>query len=107
MLSPILHHASGLWILGKIENHTARPLTQTEIAAVISREVVLREEVDQLTADKERIDWLETHSFTAYRTRDPEDGQPDGHFTVVNEDKRPRGGCVQKTLRAAIDEARA
>lgn len=35
MLSPILHPASGFWMLGRIEEHTAKPLTRAEIEAHI------------------------------------------------------------------------
>ena len=34
-LSPVLHIASGQWMLGQIENHAARPLTRDEIEAHI------------------------------------------------------------------------
>lgn len=42
MLSPIFHPASRLWMLGKIENHTARPLTREEVEARITEHERLR-----------------------------------------------------------------
>jgi hypothetical protein len=55
--------------------------------------------------DKERLDWLESTPFTAYRGIDPEHG-PDRHFTIVDETMPERRGIVTQTLRAAIDAAR-
>lgn len=49
MLAPILHPASGLWLLGKIEEHTAKPLSREEIEDHIRREIVLRAEVETLS----------------------------------------------------------
>jgi hypothetical protein len=49
MLSPIFHPASGLWLLGKIEEHTAKPLSREEIEAHIMREIALRAEVETLS----------------------------------------------------------
>jgi hypothetical protein len=42
MLSPILHAASGLWMLGKIENHVAKPLSREEIDSHIAEYERLR-----------------------------------------------------------------
>jgi hypothetical protein len=35
MLSAILHPASGTWMLGKIENHSAKPMSREEVEAHI------------------------------------------------------------------------
>lgn len=67
----------------------------------------IRDAVSKLEAhkrDTERLDWLEAHPFMAYRQRDPE-GPLEKHFTVVNEDAKPRTGMVAKTIRQAIDAA--
>jgi hypothetical protein len=32
--SPVLHVASGIWMVGRIESHVARPLAESEINAV-------------------------------------------------------------------------
>lgn len=42
MLSPILHPASGLWLLGRIENHTAKPMSREEIESHIAEHNRLR-----------------------------------------------------------------
>lgn len=58
-----------------------------------------------MITDKERLDWLDTHQFTAYRDRDPEHGTL-GHAVVVNEDaKGSRRGQVGTAIREAIDLA--
>lgn len=35
ILSPVLHAASGQWMLGKIEDHVARPMSRPEIESFI------------------------------------------------------------------------
>jgi hypothetical protein len=58
--------------------------------------------------DTDRLNWLETHPFMAYRTRDEEDGKLFEHFTLVDEDdgrQAGRRGIVHDTLRECIDEA--
>ena len=62
-------------------------------------------ETQPVRADTERLDWLETHPFAAYRDRDPGTGMMYDHFTLVAEDARPRIGIVNQSLRAAIDIA--
>lgn len=42
ILAPILHPASGLWMLGKIEDHVAKPLTREEIEHHIAENNRLR-----------------------------------------------------------------
>lgn len=57
--------------------------------------------------DTSRLNWLENHPFTAYRERYPDHGELYDHFTLVDEDRKPRVGLVTDTLRAAIDASRA
>ncbi len=54
--------------------------------------------------DAARLDWLDTHSFTAYRQYDPIIGLA-GHCVVVHETVTPRRGNVHDTIRGAIDAA--
>lgn len=83
-----------MWLLGKIENHTARPLSQSEIQAVITREEALRTEVAELSKDKVRLDWLETHPLKT----EIKGGSEDGHTGTF-------WGCGAHsgTLRETID----
>lgn len=62
------------------------------------------EEKDAIT-DTLRLDWLEKHAFTAYRSLQPDTGKPEGHAVLVDERKVPRVGIVHDTLRECIDEA--
>ena len=58
--------------------------------------------------DTDRLNWLETHPFSAYRARDPEHNLLEDHFTLVDEDagrKHGRRGIVHNTFRECIDEA--
>lgn len=48
ILSPVLHVASRQWMLGIIENHTARPLTLDEIDQHIKEFLTLQEQVKLL-----------------------------------------------------------
>lgn len=50
MLAAIHQPATGIWILGNIDKLVARPLSLDEIHATITREVVLRTEVERLSA---------------------------------------------------------
>lgn len=76
---------------------------------VVQPEVVLADQ-DGLTetgryiaaceTDSERMNWIESHRATVYR------GMEQSYWVVVDETLRERKGNVQKSLRAAIDEAR-
>jgi len=48
---------------------------------------------------------LEEKPFIIYRKRDPETGKMDDHFTVVNEDEKPRRGHTARSLMEAFDAA--
>lgn len=98
MLSPILHAASGLWILGKIEDHVAKPLSSSEIDGVIAREIALRAEIAELTKDKERLDWLEAHPQRSHISGGSDDGAT-GTFWGC--------GSYNCTLRETIDQISA
>lgn len=75
-------------MLGRIENHVAKPLTKDEIEAMILREVALRVEVDELRKDRERLDWL-----------------ADEHQTIDRIDRVGCNWCEGESLRDAIDQA--
>jgi hypothetical protein len=92
MLSPILHPASGVWTVGYIRNHTAKPMSREEIEAHIK-------EVAALRADKARLDWLEEHCEVMASTACA--GSPlVEHNAFLNPDHAGK-------LRVEIDEARA
>jgi len=69
-----------------------------------------RERADRNQEDAERLDWMDSHGFTAYREIDPGDGQLSDHATCVSEHHSTCGigrfGHVATTIRAAIDAAR-
>ena len=48
---------------------------------------------------------MEEKPFMIYRARDPETGEMSDHFTVVNEDEKPRRGHTGRTLMEAFDAA--
>lgn len=48
---------------------------------------------------------MEEKPFMIYRNRDPETGKMDGHFTVVNEDEKPRRGHTGRSLMEAFNAA--
>ena len=48
---------------------------------------------------------MEQKPFMIYRNRDPETGEMCNHFTVVNEDEKPRRGHTGKTLMEAFGSA--
>lgn len=48
---------------------------------------------------------LEEKPVMIYRSRDPESGKICDHFTVVNEDEKPRRGHTGKTLMEAFGSA--
>ena len=56
------------------------------------------------SADTRRLDWMDSNSFTAYRSRDPETSELCDHAVVVAEDAPSRFGNIG-TIRAAIDHA--
>lgn len=59
------------------------------------------------TTDKQRLDWLDSHQFTAYRDRDPEHGKLSDHATVVDESAPGSRRGHTGTIREAIDSAMA
>lgn len=63
------------------------------------------EQIAELERDRERLEWLESHPFIAYRDRDLGTSELHGYFTLVDEDKKPRTGIVKDTLRQCIDAA--
>lgn len=74
-------------------NHVRRAI---EAAAAIKAGIV---------TDKERLDWLDTHQFTAYRDRDPEHGTLSDHAVIVNESAPGSRRGHTGTIREAIDSA--
>ena len=60
----------------------------------------------RLQADSDRLDWMDSNHFTAYRQCDPIDGLS-GHCVVVPEAVTQRRGCVNDGIREAIDAAKA
>lgn len=88
----------------QVLSETQHALAQERIKHEADRDK-LNAEVEEMRKDRERLDWMETNPFMAYRDRDPEDGTLSKHFTFVNEDKKPRRGTTAPTLRAAIDAA--
>lgn len=50
MLAPILHPASSTWLLGRIENHTVKPMTRAEVEAHIEDYNRLRALCDEQAA---------------------------------------------------------
>ncbi len=51
----ILHPASGLWMLGAIDDHEARPLTSDEIEAVIQSLRYVRSILDEGKAEPDKV----------------------------------------------------
>lgn len=66
----------------------------------------LQAENERLKADSDRLDWMDSNNFTAYRQCDTIDGLS-VHCVVVPEAVDPRRGCVNDGIREAIDAARA
>ena len=90
----------------RLERTVADPLTTYTV--VCSREDLraLLADHARRQADSERLDWMDSNHFTAYRQRAPIEGIS-GHCVVVPEAVAPRRGCVNEGIREAIDAARA
>jgi len=78
-----------------------------EIDDPVWQDIIDRDgEIERLRADARRLDWLDSHHFSAYHDSDPEYGLAD-HCVVVDESALgDRLGCVG-SIRDAIDEAMA
>lgn len=96
MLSPILHPASGQWMLGKIEEHTAKPLSREELDALVS-------EVAALRAEKARLDHLETNLHDFRRTA-PQVSMNPGPVRFSAWTPKHGRRHDYPTLRAALDD---
>lgn len=48
---------------------------------------------------------MEEKSFTIYRHRNPETGEMNNYFTVINEDEKPRKEHTARSLMGAFDAA--
>lgn len=55
MLAPILQAASGRWLLGKIEDHTSKPLSLEEIEAHLAEHERIKAECDRLQEEIRRL----------------------------------------------------
>jgi hypothetical protein len=62
-----------------------------------------KQRIAESEQDKRRLDWFDSHEFSAYHQSDPEYGL-DKHCVVVDEQQTSRHGCVG-TIRQAIDQA--
>lgn len=60
MLSPILNVATGQWTIGRIENHTAKPMSGAEIEALCA-------EIESLRKAAARLRWLHTGGSSGAR----------------------------------------
>lgn len=72
-------------------------------SGVTSRPILCYPAAIAAFADSKRLDWMNSHHFTAYHGRDPEYGM-ESHCVVVDEDQPVRRGCVGD-IREAVDEA--
>ena len=85
-----------------------RGIIERQAADLIERQ---QARIAELEKDAARLDWMDAHGFTAYRSIDPQNGRLSDHATCVSEhhsDTGPgRWGHVANTIREAIDKARA
>ena len=80
-------------MLGKIEDHVAKPLTHEEIEHHIMREVVLRAEVESLTSQRDALAKVADRLLTALEN--------------VVEGLGPEGAQQVAEMRATIDASTA
>ena len=87
--------------------------SSTYVEAAQAADLIERQQarIAELEKDAERLDWMDAHGFTAYRSIDPQNGQLSDHATCVSDhhsDTGPgRWGHVADNIRDAIDKARA
>lgn len=83
-------------------------LSQDEATQATAKALVacFEQQFEAARKDSERLDWLESSPGSVYASVDCETGKLE-HFVGVSEkDQAGRRGCVEKTVRDAIDAAR-